>query len=169
MNEFPGMFFQVAHEAAGSDVPMMNATEYLEHLFAAGVKEADLPMLQPLLQKRIWDRFKPGDGPEKLEKVIAELKKEDGRFHMEGGSWTNDISWVRGYDNVLGPMEKASSAFHEKVLRPGVSPSDPRYRNALFHLMSSQTSCYRYWGQGLWTDYGRELCRRASAIVETDF
>jgi hypothetical protein len=71
------------------------------------VKEADLPTLQPLFQKRIWDRFKPGDGPEKLEKVIAELKQEDGRFHMEGGSWTNDISWVQGYDNVLGPMEKA--------------------------------------------------------------
>jgi hypothetical protein len=148
---------------------MMNATEYLEHLLASGVREADLPALLPLLQKRIWDRFKPGDGPEKLEKVIAELKKEDGRFHMEGGSWTNDISWVRGYDNVLGPMEKASSLFYEKVLKPGVSPGDSRYRNALFHLMSSQTSCYRYWGQGLWTDYGREICRRASSIVETDF
>jgi hypothetical protein len=166
MNEFPGMFFQVASQATGSDVPMMNATEYLEHLFAMGIKEADLPTLQPLFQKRIWDRFKPGDGPEKLEKVIAELKQEDGRFHMEGGSWTNDISWVRGYDNVLGPMEKASALFYEKVLKPGVAPHDPRYRNALFHLMSSQTSCYRYWGQGLWTDYGREICRRASAIVE---
>jgi len=161
------MFFQVTNEATGSDVPMMNATEYLEHLFAMGIKEADLPTLQPLLQKRIWDRFKPGDGPEKLEKVIAELKQEDGRFHMEGGSWTNDISWVRGYDNVLGPMEKASSQFYEKVLKPGVATNDPRYRNALFHLMCSQTSCYRYWGQGLWTDYGREICRRAIAIAES--
>ena len=147
----------------------MNATEYLEHLFASGVKEADLPTLQPLFQKRIWDRFEPGDGPEKLEQVIAELKKEDGRFHMEGGSWTNDISWVQGYDNVLGPMEKASAVFYEKVLKPGVASSDPRYRNALFHLMSSQTSCYRYWGQGLWTEYGREICRRASAIADADF
>jgi hypothetical protein len=169
MNEFPGMFFQVAHEASGSDVPMMNATEYLEHLFAAGLCESDLPAVQPLFQKRIWDRFQPGDGPEKLETTIAELKKEDGRFHMEGGSWTNDISWVRGYDNVLGPMEKASALFYEKILKPGVASSDPRYRNALFHLMCSQTSCYRYWGQGLWTDYGREICRRASAIVEADF
>ena len=169
MNEFPGMFFQVAHEASGSDVPMMNATEYLEHLFAMGIRQSDLPAVQPLFQKRIWDRFQPGDGPEKLETTIAELKKEDGRFHMEGGSWTNDISWVRGYDNVLGPMEKASALFYEKILKPGVASSDPRYRNALFHLMCSQTSCYRYWGQGLWTDYGREICRRASAIVEADF
>jgi hypothetical protein len=35
--------------------------------------------------------------------------------------------------------------------------------------MSSQTSCYRYWGQGLWTDYGREICRRARAILDHDF
>jgi hypothetical protein len=167
MNEFPGMFFQVTNEASGSDVPMMNATEYLEHLLAMGIKVSDLPTLQPSFQKRIWDRFKAGDGPEKLEQVIAELKKEDGRFHMEGGSWTNDISWVRGYDNVLGPMEKASSTFYEKVLKPKVPTTDPRYRNALFHLMSSQTSCYRYWGQGLWTDYGREICRRASAVAES--
>jgi hypothetical protein len=104
----------------------MNGTEYLEHLFALGIKESDLPTIQPLLQKRIWDRFQPGAGPEKLEQVIAELKKEDGRFHMEGGSWTNDISWVRGYDNVLGPMEKASSAFlresveAEEACRPAI-------------------------------------------------
>ncbi len=167
MNEFPGMFFQVANEANGSDVPMLNATEYLEHLFALGIKTGDLPTVQPLFQKRIWDRFQPGDGPEKLAKVIAELKQEDGRFHMEGGSWTNDISWVQGYENVLGPMEKASAQFYEKLLKPGVATDDPRYRNALFHLMCSQTSCYRYWGQGLWTDYGREICRRAIAIAES--
>ncbi len=55
------------------------------------------------------------------------------------------------------------------VLEPGVSPGDPRYRNALFHLMTSQTSCYRYWGQGLWTDYGREICRRTTEILNHDF
>ena len=165
MNEFPGMFFQVMNEASGSDVPMMNASEYLEHLFAMGIKASDLPTLQPILQKRIWERFNAGDGAEKLAKVIEELKREDGRFHMEGGSWTNDISWVRGYENVLGPMEKASSDFYEKILKTQLATDDARYRNALFYLMCSQTSCYRYWGQGLWTDYGREICRRASAIA----
>jgi hypothetical protein len=88
---------------------------------------------------------------------------------MEGGSWTNDLSWVEGYDNVLGPMEEASALFNRKVLEPGYSSSEHCYRNALFHLMASQTSCYRYWGQGLWTDYGRELCRRTKDIVEADF
>ena len=85
---------------------------------------------------------------------------------MEGGSWTNNISWVRGYGNVLGPMESASAAFNEKVIQGKVATADPRYRNALFHLLSAETSCFRYWGQGIWTDYGRELCRRTDAILD---
>lgn len=169
MNEFPSKYMEVVREASGSDVPLMNATEYLEHLFASGIKEESLPTIQPIFQKKIWDRYHPGDGVEKLAAVIEELKREDHRFHMDGGSWTNNISWVRGYENLLGPMEKASALFNEKVLRPGIPTSDPRFRNALFHLMSSQTSCYRYWGQGIWVDYGREICRRAHDIVAFGF
>lgn len=169
MNEFPAKYMEVARETSGSETPLVNATEYLEYLFSLGITEKDLPTLQPLKQKQIWDNMKPGDGPDKLEKVIEKLKKEDHRFHMDGGSWTNNISWVHGYDNVLGPMEKVSSLFNENVLKPGISPAEPRYRNALFHLLSSQTSCYRYWGQGLWTDYGREICRRAHDILTHDF
>jgi hypothetical protein len=169
MNEFPSKYMDVVRESSGSDVPLMNATEYLEHLFASGVKESDLPVLQPLFQKAIWDRFHPGDGPEKLAGVIEELKRTDHRFHMEGGSWTNNLSWVRGYDNVVAPMEEASSAFYETILKPGIPTNDPRYRNALFHLLTAETSCYRYWGQGLWTDYGREISRRARDIMTYDF
>jgi len=121
------------------------------------------------MQKRIWERFNPGDGPEKMAKVIEQLHKEDNRFHVEGGSWTNNLSWVQGYDNVLGPMEKASSLFYEKIIKPGIPADDHRYRNALFHLLTSQTSCYRYWGQGIWTDYGREICRRTNDILTYDF
>src|SRR5437773_275246 len=169
MNEFPPKYLEVMRECSGSRTPAMNVTEYLEHLFAQGIREQDLPPLQPIFQKKIWDRFKPGEGPERLGQVIEQLKKEDHRFHMEGGSWTNSISWVRGYESVLGPMERAGSHFYEKVLKSGVPSSDARYRNALFHLLCSQTSCYRYWGQGMWTDYGKELCRRVEAILEHDF
>ncbi len=168
MNEFPSKYMEVIREASGTDVPVMNVSEYLEHLFAIGIKESDFPVVQPLFQKSIWDRFTPGDGPEKLAKTIEDLKKEDHRFHMDGGSWTSDISWVQGYDNVLGPMERASSLFNEKVLKPSIPPNDQRYRSALYHLMASQTSCYRYWGQGQWTDYGIEICRRASDILSND-
>lgn len=169
MNEFPGKFMEAARESSGSDVPLMNGSEYLEHLFAMGVKESDLPEIQPLFHHKIWAQMSPGDGPERLEKVIDELKQSDHRFHMEGGSWTSDLSWIKGYENVLGPMDEVSVLFNEKVLVPGVSSDEHRYRNALFHLMSSQTSCYRYWGQGLWTDYARELCRRTSDILNNEF
>jgi hypothetical protein len=169
MNEFPPKFHDVVREASGSATPLMNVTEYLEHLGALGVREGDLPVVQPVHQQKLWERFQPGDGDARLGEAIAQAKTVDHRFHMEGGSWTNNISWVHGYDNVLGPMERVSALFHEKVLRRGVSPGDPRYRNALFHLLCSQTSCYRYWGQGLWTDYGREICRRTEAILNHDF
>ena len=169
MNEFPPKYLEVVREASGSDVQLMNVSEYLEYLFDLGIKEEDLPPLQPIMQKGIWDQFKPGDGPEKLKQSIIDLQQADHRFHMEGGSWTNDISWVHGYENVLGPMEQVSSLFYEKVIAPEMPTNEHRYRNALLHLLSSQTSCYRYWGQGLWTDYGRELCRRTTDILQFDY
>ncbi len=168
MNEFPPKYMEAVRAASGSDVPLMNASEYLEHLSALGIKESDLPEIQPLFHHKIWEHMTPGDGPERLEQVIDELKRSDHRFHMDGGSWTNDLSWVQGYDNVLGPMEEVSALFNEKVLLARVPTDDPRFRSALFHLMCSQTSCYRYWGQGLWTDYGREICRRATDILNYD-
>jgi hypothetical protein len=100
--------------------------------------------------------------------VIEELRGEDGRFNVEGGSWTNDISWVRGYDALLIPMQRASAAFQERVLARKIPTTDPGYRNALFHLLSSETSCYRYWGEGEWTNYGAELARRTTEIIAND-
>ena len=76
---------------------------------------------------------------------------------------------MRGYEGLLGPMEGLSSRFYEKVLKPGLPTAEPRYRKALFHLLVSQTSCYRYWGQGVFVDYGREICRRGSEILAHDF
>jgi hypothetical protein len=169
MNEFPPKYMEVVNTSSGSETPAMNVTEYLEHLAAQGIGEETFPVIQPLFQKAIWDRMQPGQGPDKLKQVIEELSASDHRFHMEGGSWTNSISWVQGYHDVLKPMEEASARFYEKVLTPGVPTSEARYRNALFHLLSCETSCYRYWGEGLWADYGRELCRRTTEILNSDF
>jgi len=169
MNEFPSKYFDVVRAASGSDVPLMNATEYLEHFFAQGIPESDLPEIQPMYHRRIWARMQPGDGVERLERVIADLRCEDDRFHMEGGSWTSSLTWVKGYENVLGPMEEASALFHDKVARRNLPTDERRYRNALLHLLASQTSCYRYWGQGQWTDYGREICRRTRDTLTVDY
>ena len=164
MNEFPSKFMDVMREASGSEVPPLNVSEYLDYLESLGLVETDFPAIQPLFHHRLWQRYQAGSGPEKLVQVIADLKREDARFHVEGGSWTNNISWVRGYDEVLRPMERASALFSEKLLH-AVSPGDARYRNALFHLLAAETSCYRYWGKGIWTDYGRELAERAIRIA----
>jgi hypothetical protein len=165
MNEFPPKYFEVIRECSGSPTPIMNVTEYLERLHSVGVRADDLPVIQPLFQSRIWESMAPGDGPDRLSETIERLRSEDSRFHMDGGSWTNDISWVRGYDGVLVPMEKASSLFHERILARGIHSDEFRYRNALFHLLTAETSCYRYWGEGIWTAYGTELSRRTSDIA----
>jgi hypothetical protein len=165
MNEFPPKYLEVVRESSGSRTPIMNVTEYLEQLFAKGIGPRDLPAIQPLYQHRIWQQLAPGDGPERLADVVEDLARQDSRFHVEGGSWTDDLSWVRGYDQVLIPMEQASSLFHERVLARGIPTNDPRYRKALFHLLTAETSCYRYWGEGVWTDYGAELSRRVADIL----
>src|SRR5262249_40521844 len=133
MNEFPAKYLDVMREASHSDVPPVNGTEYLEDLDTLGVREQDFPAIQPGMQKRIWDRFQGRSGSEALETVIGDLRKEDGRFHMEGGSWTNNLSWVKGYGHVLNAMEEASALFAENTR--GVRTSEPRYRNALFYLL----------------------------------
>ena len=167
MNEFPPKYLEVMRESSWSATPPVGVTEYLEFLAANGIRNDDFPAIQPIMQKRIWDRIGRSAGPEAVEKTIQQLRKEDNRFHMEGGSWTNDISWVRGYGDVLGPLEKVSALFAEKTA--AADKSEHRYRNALFHLLTTQTSCYRYWGSGIWTDYARELIRRTNAILENDF
>lgn len=169
MNEFPSKFMEAMRESSHSETPALNVTEYLDYLAALGVKETDFPKVYPLFQKRIWDRYEVSAGPEVLAKVIAELKEEDHRFHVDGGSWTSNISWVKGYDHVLQPMERASARFAERIVARKIPTSHPAYRNALYHLLTAETSCYRYWGEGIWTEYGREIARRAAEIADHDF
>ena len=169
MNEFPSKYFQVVRQASWTDVPLVNAAEYLEYLFASGWKEEDFPIVQPIGQKRIWDRFERGAGPDGLNHAIGELCKEDPSFNVEGGSWTSNVSWLYGYDNVIEPVLRASDLFYDKAVKGGVSTWKHNYRNALFHVLAAQSSCFRYWGQGRWTDYGIEIARRAIEILAHDF
>jgi hypothetical protein len=169
MNEFPPKYLQVMAEASHGEVKAMNVSEYLAHLWALGITEQDLPSIQPAMQHRLWQEMNGSRGPNALQSAIEKLKATDSGFHMEGGSWTSNISWVHGYGNLLGPMELLSLRFHEKVATSSISKSDQRYMNALFHLLCSQTSCFRYWGQGEWTDFGLEIIRRGNAIIDFDF
>jgi len=153
MNEFPRDFPNPWREMqGGSSVAGFNGTEYLELIEAAGVNPQDYPPIQAVHQHKIWQRVNPDAAtPEAVEQAIAELKQSDHRFSMDGASWTNDLSWVRGYENVLEPM----NSFTRR----------PDYLEALLYNLLVQTSCFRYWGQGTWTDYARTLYARGAALT----
>jgi hypothetical protein len=121
-------------------------------------------------QHKIWQRVVPEQAtPEAIEAAIAEIRASDPQFHMDGASWTNDLSWVQGYENVLEPMNQLSAKFHQKydslVQRDPTVTRTEAYQRALLHNLLLQTSCFRYWGQGTWTDYAREIYQRGEAAL----
>lgn len=167
MNEFPRDFLDKMRQLP-DDVPALNGTEYLELIEAMGVDPNSYPEVQPVHQALLWKTFSGGDAIT-LEAAIEECRKANPRFSMDGGSWTNDISWTKGYDNVLDPIKKLSARFHEVIDGKNYDTNSHRYRNALLHLLLAETSCFRYWGQGRWTEYAKEICRRGMDILKYDF
>lgn len=177
MNEFPSAFLQAHHAIAakGSDqaTVAINGTEYLELLEAAGVSAGDFPRIQAVQQHRLWQELggapTPEATPEATAAAIARLQASDPAFSMAGASWTNDLSWVEGYANVLEPMNQLSARFHQLfdplVAQDPAVTRTPRYQRALLHLLLLETSCFRYWGQGTWTDYASEIHRRGEAAM----
>jgi hypothetical protein len=177
MNEFPPAFkqawYQMAENGGKSGVVGVNGTEYLELLAAAGVKAEDFPTCQAIAQHQIWQRVSPENvTPEAVEAAIAAIKQENSNFHMEGSSWTNDRSWVKDYDNVLTPMNQLSAHFHQTFdpLLQAQDAAEPltrtaHYRKGLLYNLLLQTSCFRYWGQGAWTDYARELYQQGETAI----
>ncbi|MFM7447017.1 MAG: glycosyl hydrolase family 57 [Leptolyngbyaceae cyanobacterium] len=175
MNEFPRDFQPLWAEIKDNGrttagVVGLNGTEYIELLEAAGVNPESYPAIQAVQQHKIWQRVNPNQAtPEAVEQAIAELKASDHQFHMDGASWTNNLSWVQGYENVLEPMNQLSAKFHQKY--DALTQQDPsltrteHYQRALLHNLLLQTSCFRYWGQGTWTDYAREIYQRGEAAL----
>ncbi|HUU85201.1 MAG TPA: glycosyl hydrolase family 57 [Phycisphaerae bacterium] len=168
MNEFPQAYLGRMAELDNRGVVALNGTEYLELVEAAGVKPQDFIPIQPIFQHAIWSRVE-GAGRQAVDRAVEAAKAEVPDFHLDGGSWTNNISWEQGYENVVNPMDQLSAKFHQTLDGKDVDPSSPQYRSALLHLLISQTSCFRYWGQGRWTDYAREICRRGADILQNNF
>ena len=172
MNEYARDFQPVWYEIKdNSDVVGLNGTEYIELIEAAGVNPDDYPICQAVGQHKIWQRVDPNTvTPEKLQKAIADLEATDDRFHMDGASWTDDLSWVKGYENVLDPMNQLSAMFHQKydemVAEDPTVTRTKEYQEALLYVLLLETSCFRYWGQGTWTDHARELFRRGEALLK---
>ncbi|MFB2935049.1 glycosyl hydrolase family 57 [Aerosakkonemataceae cyanobacterium BLCC-F154] len=172
MNEFPSAFFRACYEikdngGGTSGVVAMNGTEYLELIEEAGCHPDSYSTCQPINQHLIWQKVSPENcTPEAVIKAIQELKETNHNFHVDGASWTNHISWVKGYENVLSPMNQLSVLFHQKVdSLPENVTQEADYREALMYNMLLQTSCFRYWGQGMWTDFAKEIFHRGEVAV----
>ncbi|MFM8974447.1 MAG: glycosyl hydrolase family 57, partial [Vulcanococcus sp.] len=114
MNEFPPAFAQAHRRLAEGDgrTVAVNGTEWLALLEADGLRDGDYPAIQAVGQRRLWQRLGEGRGAAALGDALAALQVEDPGFAMEGASWTNNLSWVRGYESVLEPMQQLSAAFH---------------------------------------------------------
>jgi hypothetical protein len=168
MNEFPSAYKLAWREMAQNQggragTVGMNGTEYLELLADAGVTPADFPRCQAVGQHQLWQATGTHLTPERVQAGIKTLKAADGGFQMDGGSWTNDRSWVSGYENVMQPLQRLSARFHEmaeKGDRQGAA-----YHRALLHTLLLETSCFRYWGQGSWTDYAQTIYRQGMATL----
>jgi hypothetical protein len=172
MNEFPEAFRQ-AHRRlreSGNGCIALNGTEYLAQLDAAGIDTSAFPTIQAVGQSRLWEAVGSAPTPAAVQAAIERLQQADPSFAMEGSSWTNDLSWVQGYDNVLEPMQELSARFHARF--DPLRDQDPTisrradYQEALLHLLLLETSCFRYWGQGTWTDYAKEIHRRGMALLD---
>jgi len=173
MNEFPQAFLQAHRKLTGEGgrTAAINGTEYLELLEAAGVTTEAYPRIQAVQQHKLWQRLDAPTSPEAVQAAIGALQTSDPSFSMAGASWTNNLSWVEGYTNVLEPMNRLSAAFHQRfdapvAADPAVTRSQP-YQQALLQLLLLQTSCFRYWGQGTWTDYATEIYRRGEAALSS--
>ena len=116
------------------------------------------PAIQAAGQQQLLDGLGEHWSSEQLQARI------DAGCNVEGASWTNDLSWVKGYESVLEPMAQLSAAFHQRY--PTAQSSDPGYQEALLHLLLLETSCFRYWGQGTWTEYAQAIHRRGRALLE---
>ncbi|ELR99341.1 hypothetical protein [Gloeocapsa sp. PCC 73106] len=168
MNEFPRDFMRIWQEIPNqSEVVGINGTEYLELITAMGAKPEDYPVCQGVSQHKIWQKVNPETT---VEQAIASIKAENPHFHMDGASWTNDLSWVKGYENVLAPMQELSVLFHQAydslVAQDPVIRQTENYQKALLYNLLAQTSCFRYWGQGMWTDYARAIIAQGKQALE---
>ncbi|MCJ7685794.1 MAG: hypothetical protein MUO68_16050, partial [Desulfobacteraceae bacterium] len=164
MNEFARDFMRTYGEMDRERTVPLNGSEYLEFIKRIGVSDSDFMPVQPISQKRIWDSMDGFCGGA-ADRAIEKLKSKDPAFNLDKASWTNNMSWVRGYEDVLDPINKLSVEFHRRFDKRSVDSKNSDYKKALLYLLLSQTSCFRYWGSGIWTEYAKEVCRRAMEVL----
>jgi len=162
MNEFPRDYNKEFENIGTTGVAALNGSEYLDMLYAQGVDPKAFLPVQPVSQHRIWKQVQDSGSCDSgsADRAIDEIRKNDQGFNLDRASWTSDRNWVEGYADVLDPINKLSASFHTRFDSEVEQKNKNAYQQALFYVLLSQTSCFRYWGSGVWTDYAKELCRR---------
>lgn len=163
MNEFPRDYNKEFEHIGTSGTVSLNGSEYLDLLYAKGVTPGDFVPVQPVSQHRIWEEVGTKFSPDAADQAVKQIQQHDQGFNLDKASWTSDRSWVEGYSDVLDPVNTLSVKFHQKYDTAGDFTQD-EHKNAFLYLLISQTSCFRYWGQGAWTEYAKELCRRGESF-----
>jgi len=148
----------------------MNGSEYFDYLETLNIDEGSYPLIQAVDQDKIWGKISGAITPTSVKKAINELKEEDQSFSLSGASWTNDLNWEDGYKNVLEPISKLSTYFHQTfdhlVIQDPSITKNHNYQEALLYLLLLETSCFRYWGQGKWTEYAKTIYGRGKEVLK---
>ena len=174
MNEFPQAFIhayrKIGPRTNKSTTIAINGTEYLDFLETLNINEDNYPKIQAVHQHKIWKKLSGALTPNALKEAINELEQEDQSFSISGASWTNDLSWEVGYKNVLELISKLSSYFHETFdhlvfQNPSITKTHS-YQEALLYLLLLETSCFRYWGQGKWTEYAKTIFKKGEKVLQ---
>jgi hypothetical protein len=84
----------------------------------------------------------------RLAGVIEELRREDDRLHMEGGSWTVDCGSLVWHLQNTRTIEMLGSAYYHPVL-PLIPPRDREEQIARW-LGLGQHLFWRDWFRGFW-------------------
>lgn len=166
MNEFPPAYAQTFREIGARGVAALNGSEYLALVKQSGLRESSFIPIQSASQHKIW-REVTQVSPNAANEAIQKIREIDPGYNLDRGSWTNDRSWVQGYENVLDPINTLSVNFHRRFDSVEINLQSPQYQEALLYLLLSQTSCFRYWGQGIWTEYAKEICRRGTEAINS--
>ena len=174
MNEFPQAFIQaikkVGTKTNKGKTIAINGSEYLDFLEKLNINQDNYPQIQAVDQHKIWKKITGPVTQNTVKEAIAELEDQDQSISFSGASWTNDLSWEDGYKNVLEPISKLSSLFHKTfdhlVIQNPTITKTHSYKEALLYLLLLETSCFRYWGQGKWTQYARTIFEKGEGVLK---
>ncbi len=137
--EFTKKGYRFQEDIKYSDIVIVNTCAFIE--------EAKKESIDSIL--RVIGSKKEG----KVKKIIVAGCLSE-RYKNELSEELKEIDEFRGVLNF------------NKFFRRGQACLPPTYKKALLYLLLSQTSCFRYWGTGVWTDYAKEICRRGMEALK---